>query len=210
MSTISRQTFTTADIADFAQFISGMGFSDTDFSVEGVYDFIANSKAKLRLKIKSSQLVLYVMANGTESIILNSALISARLVTTANGSALSIYKQAAEITPSSSQMIILAPAVSTYDKSAADILIVGNGLGSSNNFYAPDMQAFGTVETVPGPIADSLNTVTFKLAGSKTYYIPDGLYVLRNTNVALSTNYYRLILNNVPYETIGYLALKDE
>lgn len=210
MSTISRQTFTTADIADFAQFISGMGFSDTDFSVEGVYDFIANSKAKLRLKINSSQLALYVVANGTESIILNSALISARLVTTANGSALSIYQQAVEITPSSSQMIILAPAVSTYDKSAADILIVGNGTGSSNKFYAPDMQAFGTAEAVPASIVDSFNTVTFKLAGSKTYYIPDGLYGLRNTNVTLTTNYYRLILNNVPYETIGYLALKDE
>lgn len=210
MSTISRQTFTTADIADFAQFISGMGFSDTDFSVSGVYDFIANSKAKLRLKINSNQLALYVVANGTEAVILNSAVISARLVTTESGSALSIYQQAVEITPSSSQMIMLASAVSTYDRSTADILIVGNGTGASNKFYAPDMQVFGTGESFPTSVADSLNTVIFKLAGTKTYYIPDGLYGIRNTNVALTTNYYRLTLNDVPYETVGYLALKDE
>lgn len=212
MSTVIKQIFSVADLADFAQFISNMDFPSTDFSVEGVYDFIANSKAKLRLKLNSSNLALYVVFNDTDSTTLVSGTnISARILKTENGNVLSFAATTIELTPNAASNVLLVPATSTYDNSSGNVLITTALATGGTKMYAPDTTAApNSAETPATPIANSLNTVLYKYCYSTSYFIPDGVYGIRNTNVTLTAGYYRLTLNDVPYETIGYLALKDE
>ena len=212
MSTVIKQIFSAADLADFAQFISNMDFPSTDFSVEGVYDFIANSKTKLRLRLNSSNLALYVVFNGTDSTTLTSGTnISARILKTENGNVLSFAGTTTELTPNAASNVLLVPATSTYDNSAGTVLITTGTGTNGTKMYAPDTAAVpSTSENPATPILNSLNTVLYKYCYSTSYFVPDGVYGIRNTNVTLTAGYYRLTLNDVPYETIGYLALKDE
>lgn len=212
MSTVVKQVFVNANIADIAQFISGMDFPSTDFSVDGVYDFIANSKTKLRLRMNSSNPALYVVFNGTEgTAFVSGSTLSARILKTENGNVLSIAATNGELTPSTALNIILAPATSTYDNSSGNVLITTASSTGGTKMYAHDTAAAPSSAEAPAtPIVNSLNTVLYKYCYSTSYFIPDGVYGIRNTNVTLTAGYYRLTLNDVPYETIGYLALKDE
>lgn len=212
MSTVIKQVFSNNELADFAQFISNMDFQSTDFSVEGVYDFIANTKTKLRLKLDSSKLALYIVFNDTEAATLVSGLnISARILKTENGNVLSFSSTTTELTPNTAFNVLLVPATSTYDNSAGTVLITTAAAANGTKMYAPDTAAVPSNSENPAtPILNSLNTVLYKYCYSTSYFIPDGVYGIRNTNVTLTAGYYRLTLNDVPYETIGYLALKDE
>ena len=212
MSTIMKQLFINASLADIAQFIGNMDFPNTDFSVDGVYDFIANSKTKLRLRMISSNPALYVVFNGTEGTsFVSGSTLSARILKTENGNVLSIAATNGELTPNNALNIILAPATSTYDNSSGNVLITTASSTGGTKMYAPDTAAAPSLAEAPAtPILNSLNTVLYKYCYSTSYFIPDGVYGIRNTNVTLTAGYYRLTLNDVPYETIGYLALKDE
>ena len=212
MPTIMKQIFINASLADIAQFIGNMDFPSTDFSVEGVYDFIANSKTKLRLRMNSNNPALYVVFNGTEGpSFVSGSTLSVRILKTENGNVLSIASSNGELTPSTALNIILAPATSTYDNSSGNVLITTVSSTGGTKMYAPDTAAAPSSAEAPAtPIVNSLNTVLYKYCYSTSYFVPDGVYGIRNTNVTLTAGYYRLTLSDVPYETIGYFALKDE
>lgn len=218
MATILRGSYNIDQIEALANLIKdNAGFSDTDFSVSGVYDFIVNSKVKLRLKAASATtLGLYTVANGTETSITSNTYLNIRMVVTAKATAIGVYPYtAAGDVPLNQILLIRAESKSTYDNSIDDILIkTPNAISYSNiNFYAPDMLGFNTTDSMgaaPSMAANIYNTVLFKVSGTATYYIPESVYYFRTTNASVNSNYYNFTLVNNVYESIGYWALRDD
>lgn len=215
MATILRGSYNIDQIEALANLIKdNAGFSGTDFSVSGVYDFIVNSKVKLRLKAASATtLGFYTVANDIEASITSNTYLNVRMVVTAKATAISVhpYTAAANV-PINHILIIRAESKSTKDNSIDDILIkAATSTGYQAAFYAPDMLGFGTMDSMgAGANMSSHNTVLFKLAGSETYYIPESVYFFRTTNARVDSNYYNFTLVNNVFESIGYWALRDD
>lgn len=218
MATILRGSYNIDQIEALANFIKdNAGFSDTDFSVSGVYDFIVNSKVKLRLKAASATaLGFYTVANGIEASITSNTYLNIRMVVTAKATAIGVYAYtAAGDVPINQLLLIRAESKSTYDNSIDDILIKVTSATSpsSINFYAPDMLGFNITDSMGASttMANNMyNTVLFKVSGTATYFIPESVYYFRTTNASVNANYYNFILVNNVYESIGYWALRDD
>lgn len=218
MATILRGSYNIDQIEALANLIKdNAGFSDTDFSVSGVYDFIVNSKVKLRLKAASATtLGFYTVANGIEASITSNTYLNIRMVVTAKATAIGVYAYtAAGDVPINQTLLIRAESKSTYDNSIDDILIkIPSATNYGNiNLYAPDMLGFNTADSMgaaPSMAANIYNTVLFKISGTATYYIPESVYYFRTTNASVNANYYNFILVNNVYESIGYWALRDD
>lgn len=218
MATILRGSYNIDQIEALADLIKdNAGFSDTDFSVSGVYDFIVNSKVKLRLKAESATtLGLYTVANGIEASIASNTYLNIRMVVTAKATAISVYAYtAAGDVPINQILLIRAESKSTYDNSIDDILIKATSATSNSNinFYAPDMLGFNTTDSMgasPAMANNMYNTVLFKVSGTATYYIPESVYFFRTTNASVNSSYYNFTLVNNVYESVGYWALRDD
>lgn len=213
MATILRGSYNIDQIEVLANLIKdNAGFSDTDFSVSGVYDFIVNSKAKLRLKAASAtNLGLYAVANGIETSIATNTYLNIRMVVTEKATAISVYAYtaAADVQPNAT-LIIRAESKSTYDNNVDDIMLFSTN-GISAKFYAPDMPSFTATDTVGATFnVTSYNTVLYKVSGNTTYYIPESVYYIRAASVFPNNNYYNFTLVNNVFESIGYWALRDD
>ena len=218
MATILRGSYNIDQIEALANLIKdNAGFSDTDFSVSGVYDFIVNSKVKLRLKAASATaLGFYTVANGIEASITSNTYLNIRMVVTAKATAISVYAYtSAGDVPLNQPLLIRAESKSTYDNSIDDILIKATSATSYSNinFYAPDMLGFNTTDSMgagPAMTTNMYNTVLFKVSGTATYFIPESVYYFRATNANVNANYYNFTLVNNVYESVGYWALRDD
>lgn len=213
MATILRGSYNIDQIEVLANLIKdNAGFSDTDFSVSGVYDFIVNSKAKLRLKAASAtNLGLYAVANGIETSIATNTYLNIRMVVTEKATAISVYAYTAatDVQPNAT-LIIRAESKSTYDNNVDDIMLFSTN-GISAKFYAPDMPSFTATDTVGATFnVTSYNTVLYKVSGNTTYYIPESVYYIRAASVFPNNNYYNFTLVNNVFESIGYWALRDD
>ena len=215
MATILSGSYTVDSIETLANLIKdNAGFSSTDFSVSGIYDFIVNSNTILRLKATSTSLGFYTVANGTETVIVTNNYLSVRMVVTDKATAICIVGNASaavDVTPGA-VFILRAEATSTSTNGTDDILITCSSSVSAIQvkFFAPDMLAFNTDEVIGAqPNTSSLNTVLYKVSGNTTYFIPSSVYFIRATNANVSSNFYSFILNNKNYETVGYWALRD-
>lgn len=215
MATILRGSYNIDQIEALANLIKdNAGFSGTDFSVSGVYDFIVNSKAKLRLKAASATNPgLFAVANGVETSIAANTYLNIRMVVTEKATAIGVYPYtaAADVQPSAIS-IIRAQSKSTHDNDVDDIMLFSTN-GISAKFYAPDMIAFTASDTMgaaPTTNTSVCNTILYKVSGNTTYYIPESVYFIRATNAAVGTNYYNFTLVNNVFETVGYWALRDD
>lgn len=217
MATILRGSYNIDQIEVLANLIKdNAGFSGTDFSVSGVYDFIVNSKVKLRLKAASATtLGLYTVANGTETSIVSNTYLNIRMVVTAKATAIGVYAYtAATDVPLNQTLLIRAESKSTYDNSIDDIMLISpSATGYQVKFYAPDMLGFTLTDTMgagPTMTTNLYNTVLFKVSGTATYYIPESVYFFRTTNAVVNQNYYNFTLVNNVFESVGYWALRDD
>lgn len=213
MATILRGSYNIDQIEALANLIKdNAGFSSTDFSVSGVYDFIVNSTAKLRLKATSATNPgLYAVANGVETSIATNIYLNIRMVVTEKATAIGVYPYtaAADVQPNAT-LIIRAQSKSTYDNDVDDIMLFSTN-GISAKFYAPDMPSFTATDTVGATFnVTSYNTVLYKVSGNTTYYIPESVYYIRAASVFPNNSYYNFTLVNNVFETVGYWALRDD
>ena len=218
MATILRGSYNIDQIETLANLIKdNAGFSSTDFSVADVYDFIVNSKAKLRLKAASATtLGLYTVVGTTEASIASGAYLSIRIVATNKATAIGATggSSEAEVLPNHS-LILRAESKSTLDSDIDDILLVATAakIATGIKFFAPDMLAQGSTSsmgTAPNASNLILNTVLYKVSGNTTYYIPESVYFIRAINADVDNSYYNFDLNSNTYETVGYWALRDD